>query len=68
MARPLDTSGARCDTCGKPYKPGDALYSIASRFNEDRTVLLGFRHAGCDTPIEKLFDEIRGTLADLGIK
>lgn len=52
---PLDTSRARCDTCGKPYEPGVAVYTLADKYDEeieDRDVLISFRHWDCHTPLD----------------
>lgn len=58
----IDTSTAKCDTCGKPYVPGDAVYSIADQFNGD--VLTSFRHWDCHVPINVAFDQLREKLAE----
>ncbi len=58
--RELDTSKAKCDKCGKPYQDGDAVYSIADKFDEDiedRDVLLFFRHWDCHTPPKEALKE-----------
>lgn len=67
MARPFDYSRARCDVCGKAYKPGDATYSVADKFDEEIEavdVLVLFRHWDCHTPIDKVFEQINAKLAD----
>ena len=65
MRREIDTSRATCDTCGRPYQEGDAVYSIADRWDEsieDRDVLVSFRHWACHTPAEKAIDNLRGAI------
>lgn len=67
MRREFDTSAAKCDTCGKLYQAGDAVYSVADKFDEsvsDRDVLISFRHWNCHTPIEKSVDVLRAKLDD----
>ena len=65
--RPLDTSRAVCDTCGKPYEPNCAVYSIADRYdetNEEVDVLLTFRHWECHVPVDKALAQLREKVAD----
>lgn len=62
MARELDTSRARCDVCGKLYQPGDGVYSLADKFDEDiedRDVLVSFRHWDCHTPVDQQIKNIK---------
>lgn len=37
----------RCDTCGKPYVEGDAMYTIANKF-DDGDNWISFRHWKCN--------------------
>lgn len=67
MRRPLDTSQAKCDTCGKPYVSGDAVYTVADKFDqdiEDRDVLIWFRHWDCHTPIEDRISTLKKEVDD----
>lgn len=52
-----DFDSWKCDTCGKLYKSGDALYALAD--NEEKKT---FRHWDCHKPIEQVFDEMRQSL------
>jgi hypothetical protein len=67
MARIVDTSRARCRTCGKPYKVGEALYSLASRIVDegDQRFLEEFEHANCHVPIEEVLADLKGQLAEM---
>jgi len=52
--------GCVCDTCGKPYVPGDAIYSIADRWDDDGR-LSSFRHWECNEtngPLVKLRESL----------
>jgi len=65
--RPYDTSRAKCDTCGKLYKDGDAVYSVADRYDEDiedRDVLVSFRHYSCHVPVSVALDDLTKKLKD----
>ena len=65
MKRPVDFSQAKCDTCGKPYAEGDAIYSIADKWDEDNTevdVLVSFRHWECHTPVDKALDDLKSAV------
>lgn len=57
MMSKADFDGWHCDTCGKLYVNGDALYAIAD--NEEAKT---FRHWDCHTPLEKVFEDMRASL------
>lgn len=63
----LDTSRAKCRECGKPYQPGDALYSTATKIDSDvePRVMLEFCHAECHVPIERVFGKLRDGIRDI---
>jgi hypothetical protein len=64
MARIVDTSRARCRTCGKRYKVGEALYSLASRIVDEgeQRFLKEFEHANCHVPIGEAIAQLREEL------
>lgn len=65
--RPLDTSKAKCRTCGGPYDQNEATYSIANKWddtNDEVDVLLEFEHWKCHTPIEKLLGDMKGKIEE----
>lgn len=67
MARIVDTSRSKCRVCGKPYKVGEALYSVASQIVDegDQRFLEEFEHANCHVPIEEAIASLRGELKKL---
>ena len=52
-----DFIGWKCDTCGKPYVEGQALYSIAT--SEERKTV---RHWDCHVPFEDQMKSLRDDL------
>lgn len=63
--REYDTSRAKCDTCGKPYQEGDAVYGLADKYDpdiEDRDVLISFRHWDCHRPVGEVLADLRDKL------
>lgn len=67
MAKIVDTSRSRCITCGNPYKVGESLYSLASKFEweGDTKFLTEFEHAGCHVPFEEAMADLKNRLAEL---
>lgn len=53
---------AKCDECGKLYENGDALYTIASKFDDDGN-LISFRHWDCHVPIEMRLKQLKDVLS-----
>lgn len=63
--RQIDTSRAVCDTCGKLYQQGDAVYSIADRWDEDNDdVLVSFRHWDCHVPFEETMRNLKDKIGE----
>lgn len=65
MAKIVDTSRSKCRVCGKPYKVGEALYSLATKIVDegDQRFLEEFEHAGCHTPFEEVMADLRGEIS-----
>jgi hypothetical protein len=70
MSRIVDTSRSKCRTCGKPYKVGDSIYSLASVIVDegDQRFLEEFEHASCHVPIDEAIRDLRQRLNDLAAK
>jgi hypothetical protein len=65
MNRITDVSRSKCITCGRPYKTGEALYGLMSKFEEEDGVkfLTEFEHASCHVPIEEAIAHLREELS-----
>lgn len=67
MAKAIDTSRSKCRVCGKPYQPGDTLYSLSSEIVDegDTRFLLAFEHATCHVPLDQAIADLRNRLAGI---
>ena len=49
---------ALCDTCGNPHLEDEAIYTIASQFDDDGN-LISFRHWACKVDVPKAVAKLR---------
>lgn len=65
--REVDTNRAVCDTCGKLYQKGDAVYTVADKYEEGpegQDILVSFRHWDCHTPIDVALKNVKTKIKD----